>query len=193
MLLLGVLVGACGRAAADRTGNARTARVGMVDPVLSLDPRAARFVSEADVATQGFDGLVETTPSGEVIGTLAHRWEWLDEGRRLRVHLKQGTRWHDGRTLRADEVVASLRAALDDSTVATANDELVEMLAGKARDGEVPGGRRALLERIQAVDDSTLDLRIQPGDSTRIAAFGGTGWLVQRPGPAGSGPIGTGR
>ncbi|MCU0633558.1 MAG: ABC transporter substrate-binding protein [Gemmatimonadaceae bacterium] len=164
----------------------------MIDPVPSLDPRQARFVSEGELAFQRFDGLVEVDSAGAPVGVLAERWEWREGGRVLRLHLRRGTRFHDEQVLTAADVVMSLRATLADTVVAPASDPVVEALAGSSRAGAIPGGRAALAQRVRAVGDTSVDLLVQRADSGTPSALGGVAWRIQRPSPTGD-RVGTGR
>lgn len=51
-----------------------------------------------------------TERTGRVVPRLADRWEWLDDGRTLKLTVPPGIRFHDGSTLDAPTVAAILRA-----------------------------------------------------------------------------------
>lgn len=76
-----------------------------------------------------------------VVPRLARRWEWLDAGRGLRLHLFPGLRWHDGALTTARDLAFTWAVVRDPAT-------------GSPRAPEL-----AMLEGARVVDDSTIDLR----------------------------------
>lgn len=71
---------------------------------------------------------------------LARRWEWSGDRRTLTLRLWHGLRWHDGAPTDARDVAFTIDAARDPAT-------------GYYRRGEL-----ASIERVEAVDDSTVVL-----------------------------------
>src|SRR5213594_1561519 len=51
-----------------------------------------------------FDPLKTTHRMDAVIGELAERWSWQDNGRSLVFFLRTGVRWHDGKPLSSKDV-----------------------------------------------------------------------------------------
>jgi peptide/nickel transport system substrate-binding protein len=104
---LAALLSACGTAAPP--GRAPL-RIAIYDWPRTLDPhQESEFISFA-VASHVYDGLTRLDGDLKVQPALAERWESPD-ALRWRFRLRQGVRFHDGRPLTADDVVASLERA----------------------------------------------------------------------------------
>jgi peptide/nickel transport system substrate-binding protein len=107
VLLLGALLPGCGR----ETGSGHLPlRIAIYDAPRTLDPhQESEFVSFA-IASHVYEGLTRLDGDLKVGPALAERWESPDA---LRWHfrIRQGVRFHDGRVLTADDVVASLERA----------------------------------------------------------------------------------
>jgi len=73
----------------------------------SLDPLAARSHAEVTIAGLLFDTLYRTTADGTVVPHLAAGLPEV-RGGKARIALRAGVRFHDGRVLTVDDVVASL-------------------------------------------------------------------------------------
>ena len=69
------------------------------------DDSLARLVRGA-----GFDTLTEIAPNGVLQGELATAWAADADARVWQIQLRKGVTFHDGRPLRGQDVVASLRA-----------------------------------------------------------------------------------
>ena len=111
---------ACDRDAANggrRRADGPTNR--LVNAVLSdpktFNPVLVTDATSSDVLRPIFEGLVDT----DVLTTLprpqlAERWEWSADGKVCTFHLRRDVRWHDGRPLRAADVVFTFDAIFDD-------------------------------------------------------------------------------
>jgi peptide/nickel transport system substrate-binding protein len=88
-----------------------------------------------------YDGLVRITSDFEVRPSLAERWEFLDDGKRVRFHLRTDVRWHDGTPFTARDVVYSLS-------------EVVLLYHSRSR-----ASLGGALESVDQVDDWTVELR----------------------------------
>ncbi len=106
---------------------------------IHLDPRIATDADSSAVLQLVVNGLVTKTPNGDYIPDLAESWEILDGNTRYRFHLKQGVTFHDGRPFTADDVLWTFRTILDGSLTTAKR------------------GAFAQLERVEAVDDRTVD------------------------------------
>ena len=91
----------------------------LVNAVLSdpktFNPVLVTDATSSDVLRPIFEGLVDT----DVLTTLprpqlAERWEWSADGRICTFHLRRDVRWHDGRPLRAADVVFTFDAVFDE-------------------------------------------------------------------------------
>lgn len=76
--------------------------------MLNLYPGTPLRRSENHLVRQIFSGLTRINPqSGEAESDLAHRWRQLD-ALHWRFFLRRGVRFHDGREMTAEDVIASL-------------------------------------------------------------------------------------
>lgn len=87
-----------------------------------------------------YDGLTRYDSQGQVQPALAETWTVASDGRTLRFSLRQDVRWHDGRPLTAQDVLATYRLLQDESLPA-------------------PTSLKRLWQSvtIQVIDDHTLD------------------------------------
>lgn len=105
-------------------------RLGLSGTAEGWDMRAARG-SFLRVAGQGavYETLTEITASGELTGELAVAWEPDESARVWTVDLRPGVVFHDGRLLRAGDVLASLALHRADSPAAPILARIAEMRA----------------------------------------------------------------
>jgi peptide/nickel transport system substrate-binding protein len=80
--------------------------------ISSLDPHVKNTVSDFAIASQFYEPLVGTDASMQLHPCLARLWENPDPSTWL-FHLQGRARFHDGRPLRAQDVVFSIRRLLD--------------------------------------------------------------------------------
>lgn len=94
-------------------------RLGLTGTADTWDPRRARGTFMR-VAGQGavYETLTEITAGGELVGELATGWEPAEGARVWVVNLRPGVTFHDGRPLRATDVLASLALHRNDSPAA---------------------------------------------------------------------------
>ncbi|MEM9557365.1 MAG: ABC transporter substrate-binding protein [Acidobacteriota bacterium] len=117
MLVLPLLLAACAdeappsasTAAPGSTAAPATLRLGVHSGPLTLDPHARNEVVTFQTLRHVYEGLTQLDAGSRVTPCLAERWENLD-ALRWRFTLREAT-FHDGSTLRAADVVASLERA----------------------------------------------------------------------------------
>lgn len=109
VLLLGIalLASACGDGAPVPD---EPLRLGFYSDPLSLDPHFKNEVQTFSILSHVYEGLTRIDRRGRVKPALAERWENPDD---VRWHfvLREDVSFHDGRPLRAADVVASLERA----------------------------------------------------------------------------------
>lgn len=74
------------------------------NPLVTTATRA-----DLDVAALVYDSLVRFDPDGRLVAGLAESWTVNDDGKTVSFRLRPGVRWHDGRPLRAADVVATVK------------------------------------------------------------------------------------
>ncbi|THH34679.1 peptide ABC transporter substrate-binding protein [Aliishimia ponticola] len=102
-------VGVSAEAAPARGGHLRAALSGGDRAENWLTVPGGRFLQAARNAV--FETLTEIAADGTLQPGLADAWQMQDAGRIWDFHLAQGVLFHDGSALRAEDVLASLRAA----------------------------------------------------------------------------------
>jgi oligopeptide transport system substrate-binding protein len=88
----------------------------IADEVTSLDPHKAANVIDTRVAIDLFQGLTTYGPDGEIRPGLAESWQVTTSGLQWRFKLRPLLTYSDGSTLKAADVVESLRRAVDPKT-----------------------------------------------------------------------------
>jgi peptide/nickel transport system substrate-binding protein len=90
-------------------------RVGMIGGGASetLDPNIS--IAEIDIARNHvlFERLVDFNPDGSLFNQLAEEFSPNSDGSNWKIKLRSGVLWHDGSPFQAQDVVYSLRYALD--------------------------------------------------------------------------------
>ncbi len=134
----------------------------ILDPA-PLDPAFARDVNSAFMSRQVFRGLTKFDENLEPVPELAQRIEISSDGLRYRFTLADGARFADGREITADDVVFSLKRALDPQTEA----EVGLALAGPSYLNDIAGasafirGESTELPGLRAIDPRTLEIELE--------------------------------
>src|SRR3954453_18439167 len=89
-----------------------TLRVGVLQDVVSYDPQAFSTVN-FPVIKQLYDTLIEYTPDGKPIPSLASAWQIAPDATSVTVTLRPGVKFQSGNPVNAKAVVATLEKAAD--------------------------------------------------------------------------------
>ncbi|MDP9363344.1 MAG: peptide ABC transporter substrate-binding protein, partial [Chloroflexota bacterium] len=171
-----VVVVARDRPAVDAPPGDQTLRLaGPRDDPPSLDPALARDLSTAMLCRQLFRGLTRLDDDLRPVPELAERIEISADGLHYTFRLRPDARFHDGRTVVAADVVASLTRAL---TPATAGGDPA-LLGGPTYLGDIVGaddvvaGNASSLRGARAVDERTVELRLTGPRASFLAKLAG--------------------
>ncbi len=82
----------------------------------NFDPAFCQTVPQAILVRTWGEGLVRFGEGTRILPELAERWEIDPSGTLYTFHLRRGVRWHEGGTLAADDVKASLERFLSPAT-----------------------------------------------------------------------------
>src|SRR5213594_4324806 len=82
----------------------------------SLDPALSTDVPTGEMVTLAYDGLTQFDADGHLLPALADRWTASPDGKRYVFHVRPGVRFHDGTSLTATAVRASLLRVLSPAT-----------------------------------------------------------------------------
>lgn len=138
LLTLAALGCAGDRANRDTVVYASGADLESANPLVTVHPMARQVQRYALFVTLArLDSTLTPQPY------LARRWQWSEDRTMLTLSLYPGLRWHDGALTTAHDVVFTLEAGRDPAT-------------GFARAAELAG-----MERVVALDDSTLQIRFR--------------------------------
>jgi ABC-type transport system substrate-binding protein/methyl-accepting chemotaxis protein len=85
---------------------------GVPSRIPSLDVLESSTLTRADQLSLIVEGLVGAGAGAEVVPLLAERWDISADGRTYTFHLRQGVRFHNGRTMEAADVLYSIRRTL---------------------------------------------------------------------------------
>jgi len=130
----------------------------------SLDPVDTFLVNWSPLGTNIFDGLVWRDPQLNIAPGLATSWEELDEGLRLRFHLRTGVKFHNGEDFNAAAVKFTF-------------DRLLGEIGAK---GPQQFNYRSIA-RVEVIDDHTVDFHLSEQDPVLITKLAGYGAMIVPP------------
>ena len=139
----------------------------LADPA-TLDPALVTSLAEKQVATQIFEGLVRFDPHFEPVAAAAD--SFVQRGRVWRFHLRPDGRFHDGRPVRAQDVVATLMRSLAPDTHAPRVEGLVDAIVGASA---FHAGRAAAISGIIVRDSLTLTITVTRERAPLLAELSG--------------------
>lgn len=104
-----------------------------------------------------FSGLVAFDPRLNLIPDLAENWTVSLDGMTYTFHLRQNAKFHDGRAVTSQDVVYSWERAADPKTQ---SDTVMTYLGDIIGVKEMHAGQADHISGLQAIDDHTLQVRI---------------------------------
>lgn len=117
------------------------------------------------------ESLLTVGSDGKPVSGLAERWQWLEEGRALRLQLQPGLEFHDGRRVTATLVADILRGVVKEIRT----------------DGYVGGFE--FVEGIESSDETTLTIRLSRRDNFLLSALDETHIVDDKGLDVGTGPF----
>jgi peptide/nickel transport system substrate-binding protein len=84
-------------------------KIGLAEDPDMLDPAQSRTFVGRIVYTAMCDKLVDVTPNLEIVPQLATEWAWSEGGKVLTMKLRPGVKFHDGTSMDAEAVVATIK------------------------------------------------------------------------------------
>jgi peptide/nickel transport system substrate-binding protein len=119
--------GSSNSAGASGSGSGGTYVVARTGDVDKLDPQKATAFQTIETLDLVYDRLVRIDESGNLVADLATKWDTSSDGKTVTFTLRKGVTWADGDPFTADDVVASLKRILDQSTGAVARSNLASI------------------------------------------------------------------
>lgn len=177
LLLVVCVVALAPRVAEGRGGRLTFAISGGPD---TLDPQRTAATLAFQVMKSLYDTLVEPDDRGVLVSDLAESWTMTPDGKQWTFKLRPGVRFHNGRTLDAQDVVATFTRILDPKTASPKRSDF------------------AAIDRVEAADATTVRFALKQPFAPFLAALGqGWGAILPRDAIAsgndfGKAPIGTG-
>ncbi len=123
----------------------------------SLDPALSTDVPTGEVVALLFDNLTQFDADAELKPGLATRWETDPAGRVYTFHLRQDASFHDGRSIKAPQVRASMLRALAPGSTGGRAWPLYPIQGAR----EYAAGKTKEVGGIEVKDDSTLVLTLE--------------------------------
>lgn len=133
------------------------------DPA-NWDPIDTFLVAWSSAGGNIYDGLIRRDENLELQPGLAESWEVLEDGLRLRFVLRQGVTFHDGEPFDAEAVKYTFERLLGD-----------EGAAGPQRSNYTS------IEKIEIVDDHTVDFVMNNPDPVMLTKLSGYGAMIVPP------------
>ena len=156
-LALVLVLTACGgsggskEAPAGASQDPDTLRVAVASDAITLDPEKYNDVYSENVMKQIYNKLMDVDKDGKLVESLAESIDQPD-AKTFIVHLKPGVKFHNGDTLKASDVVFSLKRLI--------NSDGYSYIFGKI----IP-------ESLKATDDLTLEFKLNQADGSFLAAL----------------------
>ncbi|WP_210484994.1 ABC transporter substrate-binding protein [Microvirga antarctica] len=130
----------------------------------SWDPIDTFIVDWASAATNIYDGLTSRGPDMKVKPALATSWEFLDNNNRIRFKLRENVTFHNGEPFNA----AAVKFTFD------------RLLGDEGRKGPQQSNYNAI-ERVDVVDDNTVDFIMKQPDPVLLTKLAGYGGMIVPP------------
>jgi peptide/nickel transport system substrate-binding protein len=158
----GLMFARTSSAATDATGKpvyGGTLRVAFTSDTKTLDPTFSVNFSERQPLYLIYNTLLSINPDASIGPELAERWEVLDGGKRLVLHLRRGIMFHDGTPFDAAAAKVNLDQRLDPAVSSPLRPQLT-----------------LILQSVEVTDPATLTLHLKSPSPALL------GMLAQREG-----------
>lgn len=130
----------------------------------SWDPIDTFLVNWASVATNIFDGLTYRGPDLELVPGLATHWEELDDSMRIRFTLRENVSFHNDEPFNAESVKYTF-----------------DRLLGEQGGQGPQRSNYTAIERVDIVDDYTVDFYLNEPDPVLLTKLAGYGAMIVPP------------
>ena len=118
VLVLSMMLTACGGTGASRTSEGKQLVVQLGPDPETLDPALNSAIDGANMILFAFDTLLGMDEDLNVVPALAESWEESKDGMTWTFHLREGLKWSDGSELNAEDFVYSWQRMADPATAA---------------------------------------------------------------------------
>ena len=177
-VLLLIILGGCLKHGTDveRGNREQVLHRGTGYEIGNLDPHLATNISEMDLISALFEGLVTEDPTDlHPVPGVAERWEVSTDQLTYTFFLRAGSRWSNGTPLTAEDFVASWRRILTPS-LASSNASLLYVLQGA--EAFAKGGAMDFAQvGVKAVNANTLRVTLAQPTPYFLSLLTHTAWL----------------
>lgn len=132
------------------------------DDIRTLDPAVGYDEVTWTAEHLVFNTLLDYDAEVHLVGSLAERWEVSPDGLLWTFHLRPGVRFHNGRLLVADDVLASWNRLLDPSLASPGADFFGQIEGAET----VLAGEATQASGLAAPDPATVLVRLNQADPT---------------------------
>src|SRR6267143_1903719 len=156
-------------------------RVALIGEPPTLDAHATTAVITREIVINMYEGLFALDAKYQPVPLLAERAETLDGGKRYLIHLRDNVKFHNGKTLGAADVVASLKrwgAVASPGKSVFKNVDVVEAKGPLSVEIRLKEPSSALLTILAQVDSAAVIYPKEIVDATgegQLKAYIGTG------------------
>ena len=117
LMSVSILAGCGQKSPADQRKKNGEIAVGIAQDLgSSLDPRSLASAGAREVLFNVFEGLYKPTASGDFAPALASDYKVSEDGRTYTFTLRDGVKFHNGKTMTADDVVYTFKSYAESST-----------------------------------------------------------------------------
>ena len=130
----------------------------------NFDPIDTFLLSWGSIGSNIFDGLLHRTEELELKPGLATKWEFSDDNERIRFTLREGVTFHNGEPFNAEAVKYSF-----------------DRLLGEQGKKGPQRSNYTSIERVEVVDDHTVDFVMNQPDPVILTKLSGYGAMIVPP------------
>jgi oligopeptide transport system substrate-binding protein len=164
----------------------------------TLDPHLTSDTTSAGIVVEVFGGLVALSTDLKLIPDIAESWT-IDNGVVYTFKLRPGVKFHNGKTVTADDFKWSLERAANPSTASPVADTYLNDIVGAT---DYIEGRASEISGIRVIDERTIQITIDAPKAYFLAKLtyptayvldretvesGGRSWWIDN--PVGTGPF----
>lgn len=131
-------------------------RRGLRGEPVTLDPALVKSIYEVPVVQQVFDGLVQFDANLNVVPSIAQSWKASPNGLLWTFYLRKDVKFHNGRSVVADDVIYSFTRIVDPQTGSHRRQLFEQVMGAKA----FAKGKAQRIEGFKALDSHTLQIEL---------------------------------
>lgn len=105
--------------------------------ILTLDPQIQNDTTTEQAVKMVFSNLLKFEDDGTVVGDLAEEWGASEDGLTWTIKLKEGVKFHNGKTLTAEDVKATFERAMHAEAGGLRTTEIVKMFKTVETSGDL--------------------------------------------------------